>query len=171
MTTMKITKLFIIAVLPLSLGLFSCGDDNVNAYELGRTVDFPEMTAEARGTSNGETLAKALFSIRDTVVSAQKKNLVPVDENTGEQKLWDEPIFRGMLTSPLSLSQRPYELSIENQNDSLWMRGFNASLNANLKLSADKFTAVMKDLSQIDYTDIDSNENARLCMEIALALK
>lgn len=171
MITMKITKLFIIAVLPLSLGLFSCGDDNVNAYELGRTVDFPEMTAEARGKSNGETLAKALFSIRDTIASAQQKNLVPVDENTGEQLLWNEPIFRGMLTSPLSVAQRPYELSIENQNDSLWMKGFNTSLSATLNVGAEKLATVLKDLSQIDYADIDATENARLCMEIAVALK
>lgn len=168
---MKITKFFIIALLPISLGLFSCGDDDVNAYELGRAVDFPEMSAEERGTNNGDTLAKALLSIRDTVASAQRKNLAPIDALTGEQRLWDEPIFRGMLTSPLSMAQRPYELSVEYANDSLWMRGFNNSLNANLKLSADKLTSVMRSLSLIDYTDIDVAENARLCLDIVKFLQ
>ncbi len=168
---MKITKCFLVALLPLSLGLYSCGDDTANAYELGREVPFPEMTAEERGTSNGDTLAQALFSICDTVSSAKKMELISPDDNMGNQDLSRMAIFNGMLTPPLSKAQRPYELSVENANDSLWMRGFKSSLDAKLKLSAEKYASLMGILSEIDYADIDNSKNARLCMQIDQMLK
>ncbi|MBO7507035.1 MAG: hypothetical protein J6T67_06590 [Paludibacteraceae bacterium] len=168
---MKITKFFIVAFLPLSWGLHSCGDDNANAYEVGREVSFPEMSAEDRGTQSGETLAKALFSICDSVASANKKDLVPVNEITGDRKLADEPLFRGMLTSPLSKAQRPYELCVENALDSLWMKGFKTSMDKDLKLNSDKYTELMKLLAQIDFSDIDNADNANRCLEIEKLLK
>ena len=168
---MKITKYFLVALVPLSLGLQSCGDDTANAYELGREVEFPEMTAEERGTNNGVILAKALFSICDTVASAQKKELVSSSALTGEQNLSRTAIFNGMLTSPLSKTQRPYELSVEYANDSLWMRGFKTALDEELKLSEAKYTDLMKILAQINYADIDDSDNARRCLEINRLMK
>ncbi|MBR5694770.1 MAG: hypothetical protein IKX43_00850 [Paludibacteraceae bacterium] len=162
---MKITKIIISAVLPFSLALNSCDKGIEDSYELGRKVDWPEMSAEERGLSNGETLAKALYSICDSVASAKGKNL------SASGNLSDEPIFRGMLTSPLSKTQRPFELSTQNETDSLWMRGFKAGLNETLKLDEKNYTELMKLLAQINYADIDCNANAQRCTEINDLLK
>lgn len=156
---MKITKLLISAIVPFSLWLSSCDEGIDDAFELGRKVDWPEMSAEERGASNGEILAKALHSICDTVASAKKKELT------------EDPIFSGMVTSPLSKAQRPYELSVENAKDTLWMRGFNTSLNEDLKLSETKYNDLMKILAMINFEDIDIATNAKLSLQINDLLK
>lgn len=151
---MKITKFLAVAVLPVSLCFFSCEDDITDSSELGRKVDFPEMSEEERGHSNGEILANALHSMVDTIQSAQKKEVL------------DDPIFLGMLTSPYSKTQRPYELMVENANDSLWMKGFEEGLLDVVDIDDVTYISLMKVLAEVDYDKLDNPDNARFALRI-----
>lgn len=151
---MKITKFLAAAVLPVSLCLFSCEDEITDSSELGREVELPEMSAQERGYNNGEILAKALHSMVDTIYSAEKKEVV------------SDPIFSGMLTSPFSKTQRPYELMVENTEDSLWMKGFDEGLHENALIDDISYITLMKVLGQVDYSDIDNPDNCLLALQI-----
>ncbi len=151
---MKITKFLAAAVLPVSLCLFSCEDEITDSSELGREVELPEMSAQERGFNNGETLADALRSMVDTVVSAEKKEVL------------EDPIFSGMLTSPFSKTQRPYELMVENAKDSLWMTGFEEGLFGKVNLDDASYASLITIFSQVKYDDLDDPKNAKFALQI-----
>lgn len=160
---MKFTKLIIAAVLPVSLFVTSCGDEeSVDSTNLGRTVEFPEMSAQERGYNNGETLGEAMLSICDTIASATSKK---IPENS--------PIFLGMLTSPYSKAQLPYTLYTSNISDSLWMKGFKDGLNesAGVAVDSETYDLLMDALSKVKFDDIDYSYNANLALQIGDLIK
>ncbi len=158
---MKFTKIIFAALLPLSFGLVSCDDDAVDSTNLGRTVEFPEMSERERGFANGEIFGKSLNSICDTISSARDKDVL------------SSPVFNGMLTPPYSKIQRPYELYTENKSDSLWMVGFNEGLDETASAAADEDlqAKIMNVLSMVLFDDIDSNDNAMLALQLEELLK
>lgn len=155
---MKFTKLIIAAVLPVSICVCSCDDEeSVDSTNLGRTVEFPEMSAEERGYNNGEIFGKSLLAICDTINSATTKE-IPTDS----------PIFSGMLTSPYSKLQRPYVLLQDNKSDSLWMTGFKNGLNATagVKADSDSYDMIMEALTKVSFEEIDASYNAKMALQI-----
>lgn len=155
---MKFTKLIIAAVLPVSLFVTSCGDEeSVDSTNLGRTVEFPEMSAQERGYNNGEIFGKSLLAICDSVVSATQRE-IPTNS----------PIFSGMLTAPYSHLQRPYTLSLENKSDDLWMKGFKEGVQASagIQVGADSFDLIMDALTNVKFSDIDDPNNAGMALQI-----
>ena len=155
---MKFTKFIIAAILPLPIYVSSCGDEEtVDSTNLGRTVEFPEMSAQERGYSNGEIFGKSLLAICDSVVSAQDKK-IPTNS----------PVFSGMLTAPFSHLQRPYVLSLENKSDDLWMKGFKegVQVSAGTVVDADSFDQIMDALTNVSFSDIDNSNNAGMALQI-----
>lgn len=150
-----------VAFLPAALWLGSCDDDTVDSSNLGRPVEFPEMSERERGFANGEIFGKSLNSICDTISSAREKDVL------------DSPVFNGMLTPPYSKIQRPYELYTENKSDSLWMVGFNEALDEMSSAATDEElqAKIMNVLSMVLFDDIDSNDNAMLALQLEELLK
>lgn len=152
---MRITRFIIAALLPVSLWVSSCNDEDVD-NTLGRTIEFPEMSEQERGKTNGEMFGNSLMAMCDTIKSARSKDLL------------NSPVFCGMLTSPLSKAQRPYELYKENQSDSLWMVGFNEGLQqtASVSKGTAAYSKVVELMEKIDFADIDKFDNSRYCLQI-----
>ncbi|MCQ2225223.1 MAG: hypothetical protein MJZ14_05805 [Paludibacteraceae bacterium] len=158
---MKSTKFIIAALLPAALWLGSCGDDYVDNSDLGRTLEFPEMSEHERGMANGEVFGSALLSLCDSIKSARHKEVL------------ESPVFSGMITPPLSKLQRPYELYVQNENDSLWVDGFKEGVHetASIKKSSSLHGKIMNVMSQVNFEDIDKWDNALLAMQIEELLK
>lgn len=153
---MKSTKFIIAALLPAALWLGSCDDDSVDSTNLGRTVEFPEMSERERGYSNGEIFGNSLVAINDTIQSARDKGVL------------ETPVFCGMLTPPFSKIQRPYELYTENADDELWMEGFREGIEETADLATDSelHDKIMKILEKVSFSDIDNYDNAMLALQL-----
>ncbi len=155
---MKFTKLIIAAILPVSICVCSCDDEeSVDSTNLGRTVEFPEMSAQERGYNNGEILGKALLSMCDTIASMKAKNIPS-----------DSPIFAGMLTSPYSKLQRPYVLYQENKADSLWMLGFKEGFGtlAGVVADSESYNMIFEALEKVNFDTIDYPYNSNLALQM-----
>ncbi len=158
---MKYTKFLIAMMLPASLWLGSCDDDSVDSTNLGRTLEFPEMSEHERGLANGETFGNALVTICDSIQSARDKDVL------------ETPVFCGMLTPPFSKIQRPYELYLENVSDSLWMAGFREGIEAKADIDEDspKHEKIMEVLEKVTFSDIDNYDNAMLALQLEELIK